>query len=84
MLTIHRADQRDVVRPLGQVGQNLGHFHAAIAAVMKGIRGRQEASDLVGELDLVDDVPGRRFAGVLLQLGLGIKQVNLTGTSVHK
>src|SRR6266571_3318408 len=46
--------------------------------------GRKEATHLVGKFNLIDNVTAGRRSGKLVQNRLGIKQVNLTGASIHK
>ena len=46
--------------------------------------GRKEATHLIGKFNLIDNVTAGRRSGKLAQNRLGIKQVNLTGASIHK
>src|SRR5439155_17004137 len=46
--------------------------------------GRKEATHLIGKFNLIDNVTAGRRSGKLVQNRLEIKQVNLTGASIHE
>ena len=85
MLAVHGTDQRDVVDALGQVRQQLGDLHAALAGALELVgRGKQRAGVLavrkMAKLSsLLGAVPAR-----LCQRRLGIEQVHLAGAAVHE
>ena len=77
-----RTNQTDVVRDFTQMRQQLGEFHAALAVSAKLPRG---AEDFRGSLSriVVLHLAGIRLPVVLLQLRLGIEQIEVTRASLH-
>jgi hypothetical protein len=80
---VHRANQRDVVGVLGDVGKEVRYVHAALAILLEFPgRGHETAGRALGD-DIVAHA-GHRFALAFEQLGLGVEDIDLAGPAVAK
>ena len=80
----HGPDQGDVIDLPGQMRHNLGNLDSGFPVLGEAKRRRHQSPGLVGELDIVGQIPAGRPATVLFQHGLRIKQINLAGTTIHE
>ena len=77
----HRADETDVVGHRADVRQQLGQFHSALAVLPKAEGRAHQQIGLATRLKALDMLR-MPLAAALLQLGLGIEQIDLAGPAV--
>ena len=83
-LGVHRADQGDVVGAGRQVRQEVGQLHAALAVLRELARAAHQTGALLldeGEADVLGHRLGQLLAVQLVELGLGVEEVDLAGSA---
>ena len=84
MRRVHRTDDRHVIDVFGGMRKKLGDFNAGAAMLRKLERRRHETARLSDSSDFGSKVASGRLAGVFLESGLIVKQVNVARTTVHE
>src|SRR5580692_5125104 len=87
LVRVHRADHQHVVRAGGKMRQKITELHAALAMSAELARRAEQNGRFLldeGEPYVLDQRLGKRLTIQLVELGLGIEQIDLAGSPFQK